>query len=215
MNKRALASGLFLLLGCLAIPATSRAALPPIPLPPPLLLPVPPPVVILPDTDVYVAADLADDLFFSAGWWWRPWHGRWYRSRSYDRGWVHYRGTPHFYRTVPRDWRDDYRARRWGGGAWDYQLIPQARLKRNWSHWQSSGYWRSPEHRQHHYHHDGRPIEAHRRRDVRERRVEKRDHRVEKKERNAERKERRAEKKERRAEKKERQHDSRARRRDR
>ncbi len=45
--------------------------------------------------------------------------------------------------------------------------------------WRESGYWQRPEHRQYRYYHDGRPIEAHRRRDVRrdERHYEKREHR--------------------------------------
>ncbi len=192
MNARTLSLGLSALVGLLAIPAATEAGLPPIPLPPPLLLPVPPPVVILPDTDVYVAPDVADDLFFSAGWWWRPWNGRWYRSRYCDRGWAYYPETPHFYRDVPSGWRDDYRVRRWGGGAWDYQLIPHAQLERNWVHWHSTGYWRRPEHRQHHFHYDGRPMDTQRRHELREdRRDHRHDYRAEKRERRAERKERR------------------------
>ena len=57
------------------------------PLPPPIIFPAPPEVIVLPDTDdVYVAPDIDVDLFFWNGWWWRPWEGRWYRSRYHDRG---------------------------------------------------------------------------------------------------------------------------------
>jgi hypothetical protein len=65
-----------------------------IPLPPPIVLPVPPEVILLPGTGVYVAPDLAVDLFFFDGWWWRQWEGRWYRSRHYKSGWRYYNGVP-------------------------------------------------------------------------------------------------------------------------
>jgi hypothetical protein len=184
MNERTLPSRLFLLLGILAIPGAAQADMHVrIPLPPPILLPVPPPVVILPETDVYVAPDVREDLFFSGGWWWRPWGGRWYRSRSYDRGWVHHPGVPHFYHGVPPGWRDDYRSHHWGGGPWDYRPIPHDQLRHNWRQWRESGYWQRPEHRQHRYHRDGRPLEAHKRRDRRELRHDEQERRYEKKER--------------------------------
>ncbi|MCK7507359.1 MAG: hypothetical protein MZV70_27165 [Desulfobacterales bacterium] len=72
-----------------------------IPLPPPIIFPAPPHVVVIPETDVYAVPDVNDDIFFYGGWWWRPWEGRWYRSRYYDRGWGHYRGVPSFHRHVP------------------------------------------------------------------------------------------------------------------
>src|SRR5512139_976789 len=57
------------------------------PLPPPIVFAAPPSVIVLPDTDdVYVDPDIDVDLFFWNGWWWRPWEGRWYRSRYYDYG---------------------------------------------------------------------------------------------------------------------------------
>jgi hypothetical protein len=65
-----------------------------IPLPPPIAFPAPPQVVLLPNTGVYVAPDLGVDFFFFDGWWWRPWEGRWYRSRNYRSGWGYYNGVP-------------------------------------------------------------------------------------------------------------------------
>jgi hypothetical protein len=83
-----------------------------IPLPPPIIFPAPPELVVIPETDVYAVPDVEEDMFFYAGWWWRPWEGRWYRSHYYDRGWILYRGVPSFHRKVPVDWRDNYKDRR-------------------------------------------------------------------------------------------------------
>jgi len=61
-----------------------------IPLPPPIIFPAPPEVVVIPETYVYAVPDVDADIFFYGGWWWRPWEGRWYRSRYYDSGWNYY-----------------------------------------------------------------------------------------------------------------------------
>jgi hypothetical protein len=99
-----------------------------IPLPPPIAIPAPPEVVLLPNTGVYVAPDLAVDLFFFDGWWWRPWEGRWYRSRDYRRGWGYYNGVPSFYGRVPGRWRDEYREHHWNGREWNYQRVTHPEL---------------------------------------------------------------------------------------
>jgi len=132
-----------------------------IPLPPPLVLPAPPEVVVLPESEVYVVPDVREDLFFFDGWWWRPWQGRWYRSRSYDRGWAYYERVPVFYRGVPPGWREDYHAHRWGGGRWDYERIHHDDLQRNWRSWHENRHWEQPQFRQHEFHRDGRPYEGH------------------------------------------------------
>jgi len=100
-----------------------------IPLPPPIAFPAPPEVVLLPHTGVYVAPDLAVDLFFFDGWWWRPWEGRWYRSRNYRSGWGHYNGVPSFYGRVPSGWRGEYREHRWNGQEWHYQRVSHPELQ--------------------------------------------------------------------------------------
>ena len=71
-----------------------------LPLPPPIVFAAPPELMVLPETNVYVVPDVDVDIFFYNGWWWRPWEGRWYRSRDYSSGWGHYRNVPSFY---PRD----------------------------------------------------------------------------------------------------------------
>lgn len=112
-----------------------------IPLPPPIIFPAPPSLVIIPETDVYVVPDVADEIFFSAGWWWRPWHGRWYRSHYHDRGWTYYQHTPYFYSNIPPGWRIDYRNHHWKGHQWEHKPIPHHEIKRNWSGWKRERHW--------------------------------------------------------------------------
>jgi hypothetical protein len=110
-------------------------------LPPPIVFAAPPEVVVLPETYVYVVPDVAADIFFYNGWWWRPWEGRWYRSRNYNSGWGYYQSVPSFYREIPTGWRNDYRDHRWGGHQWNYQRIPHQQLQQNWSNWGKSKHW--------------------------------------------------------------------------
>lgn len=112
-----------------------------IPLPPLIVFASPPEVVVIPETYVYVVPDSDEDIFFYDGWWWRPWEGRWYRSRHYGSGWVYYQRVPSFYARVPSGWRSDYRDHRWGGHQWDHQRIPHQQLQRNWSTWKKSNHW--------------------------------------------------------------------------
>ena len=110
-------------------------------LPPLIQFSAPPAVVVIPETDVYVAPDVSVDIFFYHGWWWRPWEGRWYRSRNYDSGWGYYQRVPSFYGRIPPGWRNDYRDHRWQGHPWNYQRIPNQQLQRNWSNWEKSRHW--------------------------------------------------------------------------
>jgi hypothetical protein len=111
-------------------------------LPEPVYFERPPEVIVLPDTrNVYVVPESEFDLFFWNGWWWRPWQGRWYRSRSYNRGWAYYNNIPSFYYDVDPEWRDYYRARTWSGHRWNYERIPHQRLQSNWKQWHDKQYW--------------------------------------------------------------------------
>ena len=110
-------------------------------LPPLIVFAAPPEVVVIPETYVYADPDLDVDIFFYHGWWWRPWEGRWYRSRHYDSGWVYYQSVPSFYAGIPSNWRNEYRGHRWGGHPWNYQRIPHQQLQRNWSNWEQSRHW--------------------------------------------------------------------------
>ncbi len=131
------------------------ACLPPAPvevgmsvsLPPPIVFSGPPEMVVLPDTDVYVAPDCDEDIYFYSGWWWRPWGGRWYRSLHYDSGWAFYNGVPGWYGGVYPHWRDNYRSHMWGDHRWDYHPVHYDDVRTNWRSWQSSGYWRNQQNR--------------------------------------------------------------------
>lgn len=112
-----------------------------IPMPPHIRFVEPPRLVVVPETYVYVAPDVEEEIFFSDGWWWRPWEGRWYRSRSYDSGWQHYRNTPSFYREVPNNWRNDYKERQWRGQQWNIQPIPHRQVQKNWKSWKTNRHW--------------------------------------------------------------------------
>jgi hypothetical protein len=89
------------------------------PLPPPIVFSAPPLMVVLPETEVYVAPDYDQDIYFYQGFWWRPWRGRWYRSLNYDSGWEFYYGVPGWYGGVYPRWRDNYRSHMWGGQRWE------------------------------------------------------------------------------------------------
>lgn len=113
-----------------------------IPLPPPILFGLPPAVVVIPDTNsVYAVPDIDVDLYFWNGWWWRPWDGRWYRSRYYDRGWVFYNQIPVFYGDVYRGWRGYYNNHMWHGHRWNYEKISHHMLRSNWQRWQNDRHW--------------------------------------------------------------------------
>jgi hypothetical protein len=110
-------------------------------LPPPIVFAKPPEMIVIPETYVYAVPDVPAEIYFYNGWWWRPWEGRWYRSRRYDSGWVYYKRVPSFYGRIPPGWRNDYRDHRWGGRPWNYQRIPHRQLQRNWSTWQKNRHW--------------------------------------------------------------------------
>jgi hypothetical protein len=109
--------------------------------PQPILFAGPPEMIVLPETNVYVVPAMEEEIFCSDGWWWRPWEGRWYRSRDYRSGWSHYSHVPSFYASIPSNWRRDYREHRWRGHQWNYQHIPQHHVQQNWQAWKKSRYW--------------------------------------------------------------------------
>jgi len=72
---------------------------------------------------------------------WRPWEGRWYRSRHHDSGWQRYKNTPSFYRHIPNDWRANYRDRHWQGRQWNINPIPHQQVQKNWHSWKTNRHW--------------------------------------------------------------------------
>ncbi len=112
------------------------------PLPPPIVFSAPPAMVVLPETEVYVAPEYDQDLFFYGGWWWRPWGGRWYRSLRYDSGWEFYNGVPGWYGGVYPHWRENYRSHMWGGHRWDYHPLRYDDVRSHWKTWHETGHHR-------------------------------------------------------------------------
>jgi len=128
---------------CLPVSATADVSVHVrIPLPPPIVFPAIPQLVVIPETDVYAVPDVQEDVFFFAGWWWRPWNNHWYRSRNYDRGWAYYPNPPRFQTNIPLDWRNNYKNHTWKGYRWEPQQRPQRDIQRNWNAWQKDRYWK-------------------------------------------------------------------------
>jgi len=143
MKKLLLGTILLALLLVVSIPAMAKVNVSiGISLPPLIVFEAPPAVVVLPDTNyVYVVPDIEVDLFFWNGWWWRPWEGRWYRSRYYNRDWSYYNNVPSFYFDVDPEWRGHYRDHNWYGHRWDYEKIPHRQLQKKWKSWKNNRYW--------------------------------------------------------------------------
>jgi hypothetical protein len=136
--------GIFLLAWLMVVPVPTMAGVDVnvnIGLPPLIEFSGPPEMVVLPETDVYVVPDVAQDIFFYNGFWWRPWEGRWYRSQYYNSGWGYYQGVPSFYGGIPSGWRNEYRNHSWKGHRWNYQGIPHQQVQQNWRGWQQSKHW--------------------------------------------------------------------------
>lgn len=140
MRKLLFRAMLLTLLFLFPVPTTAGVDVS-ISLPPLVVFSAPPSMVVIPETYVYVVPDADVEIFFYDGWWWRPWEGRWYRSRHYDSGWGYYQRVPSFYSRVPSGWRNDYRERRWGGRPWNYRPIPHRQVERNWSGWKKNRHW--------------------------------------------------------------------------
>ena len=142
MKKVFLGTALFVVGILASLPTTGRAEVSVhISLPPPIVFGGPPALIVLPETYVYVVPDVHEDLFFYNGWWWRPWDGRWYRSRYHNSGWAYYQRVPSFYRGIPPGWRNDYRDHRWRGHQWNYQHIPHHQVQQNWQGWKKNKHW--------------------------------------------------------------------------
>lgn len=95
----------------------------------------PPAVVVIPGTYVYMVPDVDVDVFFYQGYWWRPYEGRWYRSRDYNGSWGHVEPNriPGGLRALPQDYRHRLSPQ--------YERIPHEDVKRNWKKWEREKYW--------------------------------------------------------------------------
>ena len=109
--------------------------------PAPIVFVSPPKLIVLPKTNIYVVPGVVADIFFYRGWWWRSSEGHWYRSRSYNSGWIGYSDVPSFYREIPPNWRSDYSKEHWRGYRWRPELIPHQQVQGSWSRWEKTNHW--------------------------------------------------------------------------
>ncbi len=130
-SKKLLLIGSFLILS-LVFSGTSFARVSVSVVLPPLVFAAPPPVVVIPETYVYYCPDVAVDVFFYHGYWYRPFEGRWYRASGYNGPWAYIapRYVPDAVFHVP----GDFRAR-------EYHRIQYGELHRNWRAWERDRYW--------------------------------------------------------------------------
>ena len=102
---------------------------------PPLVISAPPEVAVIPGTYVYFVPGVEADLFFYAGYWYRPYGRVWYRATGYSGPWVQiapaYVPQP-LYHLPP-----NYRAM----SGYSYRHIPYHDLNRNWRAWERGKYW--------------------------------------------------------------------------
>jgi len=103
-----------------------------IPPPPVFVFPTPPELVVIPGTYVYFCPDVDFDIFFYAGYWYRPYGGYWYRSVGYGGPWAYIGSPPSVLLRVPPDFRIITRG---------YRRIPYGELHRNWRAWERGRYW--------------------------------------------------------------------------
>ena len=95
----------------------------------------PPEVVVIPGTYVYMVPGINVDVLFYQGYWWRPYEGRWYRSRDYKGGWRYIAPAriPGGLRGLPQDYRN-----RLSPG---YERISHRDVQKNWKKWEKEKYW--------------------------------------------------------------------------
>ncbi len=113
--------------------------------PPPVVIAEPPEMVVVPQTMVYFAPGISTDLFFTAGFWWRPHDGRWFRAAAYGGPWVvvGFSHVPVEVVRLPRNYRTVYR---------HGKPIPYGQLKKHYAYREREreehrGDWGDPGHR--------------------------------------------------------------------
>ncbi len=110
----------------------------------------PPPLVVLPGTYGYFVPDARIDIFYYHDYWYRPYEGRWFRSRGYNGPWAHVAPTvvPGFLLDLPPDYRHVPPGHR---------RIPYGQVRKNWRKWENERYWDSHDgHGERHREHDRR-----------------------------------------------------------
>ncbi len=94
-----------------------------------------PDLVVIPGTYVYRVPDIETDILFYQGFWYRPFEGRWYRSRSYNGPWgfITVGRVPLSLRRLPVGYRSMH-----------FELnhrMHYGDLQRNWRGWERQRHW--------------------------------------------------------------------------
>ncbi len=108
--------------------------------PPAYAFPGPPQVIAIPGTYVYLVPGVAVEILFYQGYWYRPYEGRWFRSRSYNGPWQYREHVPEAIVELPPDYYHAYRE-----PPPEYRRVPYGQLKKNWGSWENSRYWEQDE----------------------------------------------------------------------
>lgn len=104
--------------------------------PPEIAIDISPDLVVIPGTYVYRIPDIEADILFYQGFWYRPFEGRWYRSRHHNGPWGHIsRGrVPGSLLRLPGDY---YRSMRFE----PHHRIHYGDLHKNWRGWERQRHW--------------------------------------------------------------------------
>jgi hypothetical protein len=81
---------------------------------------------------VYFIPGIDADIFFYRGMWYRPYDGRWFRSKRYDGPWEHIRDVPPALIDLPPDYRRS---------ASRFDRIPYGEVRNNWERWEQERHW--------------------------------------------------------------------------
>ncbi len=94
----------------------------------------PPALVEMPGTYAYFAPDVAVDIFFYQGYWYRPYDGRWYISADYRGPWsfIAVNRVPPVFLNMPPDYRYVPPG---------HERMPYGMVKKNWRRWESERHW--------------------------------------------------------------------------
>jgi hypothetical protein len=103
---------------------------------PAVVIPAPPAVYPIPGSYAYFAPDAGFQLFFSSGYWYRPYNGYWYRAAYYNGPWYYLPPShvPVVFSHLPYNY---YRYYRIPPGQ---RLIPYGHLKDHWREWDRGHY---------------------------------------------------------------------------
>jgi len=94
----------------------------------------PPEVVVIPGTYAYTVPDADVDIVFYRDYWYRPYGGRWYRSKGYNGPWgfVAVNRVPSVLLNLPPNYRHVHAG---------YERIPYGHFRKSWRGWERDRYW--------------------------------------------------------------------------